>query len=57
MTQQRAIVLEEEKTVEDERGLVASGIHSRRRAMDNLGIEDPDAEFQRWLEEERTLKG
>ncbi len=37
----------------DERALVASGIHSRRRAADALGVEDPDAEFTRWLEEER----
>src|SRR3972149_4214800 len=36
--------------------LVASGIHSRRRAMAELGMEDPEAEFQRWLEEEGKLK-
>ena len=41
----------------DEQVLVASGLHSRRRAMDNLGVEDAEGEFQRWLEEERLLKG
>jgi hypothetical protein len=40
------------RLVEDERTLVASGIHSRRRAADELGVADPDAEFSRWLEEE-----
>jgi hypothetical protein len=24
--------------------------------MDGLGIEDPDAEFRRWLEEEESLR-
>jgi hypothetical protein len=41
--------------VEDERALVAAGIHSRRRAADNLGVGDPEAEFARWLEERRLL--
>jgi hypothetical protein len=44
-----------ERLVRDEEVLVSSGIHSRRRAMDELGIENPDAEFQRWLEEEEML--
>jgi hypothetical protein len=39
------------RMVRDEEILVGAGIHSRRRAMDELGIEDPDAEFNRWLEE------
>jgi hypothetical protein len=38
--------------VEDEARLVAAGIHSRRRAADELGVEDPETEFARWLEEE-----
>jgi hypothetical protein len=38
--------------VADERALVAAGIHSRRRAADELGVSDPDAEFSRWLEEQ-----
>ena len=43
------------RLVRDEEVLVSAGIHSRRRAMDELGIEDPDAEFGRWLEEEERL--
>jgi len=38
-----------------ERSLVAAGIHSRRRAADELGVADPDAEFGRWLEEQERL--
>lgn len=29
------------------------GIHRRRRAMDELGVEDADAAYQRWLEKEQ----
>ena len=36
----------------DETALVAAGIHSRRRAADLLGVPDPDAEWQRWRQEE-----
>ncbi|MGB2694975.1 MAG: phage portal protein [Dehalococcoidia bacterium] len=45
------------RLVEDERTLVASGIHSRRRAADELGVADPDLEFTRWLEEQERLAG
>jgi hypothetical protein len=41
--------------VRDEQILVGAGIHSRRRAMDELGVENPDVEFKRWLEEEQKL--
>lgn len=41
------------RLVHDEQVLVSAGIHSRRRAMDELGVEDADAEYQRWLEEEQ----
>ena len=41
------------RQVQDERVLVEAGIHSRRRAADALGVEDPEAEFARWLEETR----
>ena len=34
---------------------VGAGIHSRRRAMDELGMEDPDTEFEHWLEEEEKV--
>jgi len=46
------------RLVRDEQILVGAGLHSRRRAMDNLGVEDADAEYTRWLEEkcqERAL--
>ena len=43
------------RLVKDEEILVGAGIHSRRRAMEELGVEDPDAEFEGWLEEQRRL--
>jgi hypothetical protein len=36
----------------DEARLVAAGIHSRRRAADELGVEDPEGELERWKEEQ-----
>ncbi len=45
------------RLVRDEEILVSSGIHSRRRAMANLGVDDPEAEFTRWLEEKRQEIG
>jgi len=44
------------RLVRDEQVLVAAGLHSRRRAMENLGVEDPEGELARWLEEEKRLK-
>jgi hypothetical protein len=49
--------LDRSRLVEDERALVASGIHSRRRAADELGVEDPELEFRRWLEERALETG
>ncbi len=46
------VPVDRSRLVADERALVAAGIHSRRRAADELGVADPDAEFSRWLEEE-----
>jgi len=43
------------RQVADEQTLVATGIHSRRRAADALGVEDPEGEFRRWLEEEAAI--
>jgi hypothetical protein len=43
------------KLVADEQILVQSGIHSRRRAMSELGVKDVDMEFHRWLEERETI--
>ena len=41
------------RLVQDEVKLVSAGIHSRRRAADDLGVDDPELEFERWREEER----
>lgn len=49
--------LDRSRLVEEERVLVASGIHSRRRAADELGVEDPEQEFRRWLEEQGAVGG
>jgi hypothetical protein len=39
------------RLAQNEQLLVQSGVHSRRTAMDELGIRDPEAELTRWLEE------
>ncbi len=39
----------------NEQILIQSGIHSRRRAMDEVGVTDPEMEFNRWLEERETI--
>ena len=44
-----------DKMVANEQTLVQTGIHSRRRAMDELGVRDPEAEFGRWLEERGAI--
>jgi hypothetical protein len=43
------------RLVSNEQVLVQSGIHSRRRAMDEIGVKDPEMEFDRWLEERETI--
>ncbi len=43
------------RLVLNEQALVQSGIHSRRRAMDELGVQDPEYELKRWLEERETI--
>jgi len=43
------------RLVSNEQALVQSGVHSRRRAMEELGIEDTEREFKRWLEERETI--
>jgi hypothetical protein len=43
------------KLVGNEQILVQNGIHSRRRAMDEMGVNDPEMEFGRWLEERKTI--
>ncbi|MBI2304153.1 MAG: phage portal protein [Chloroflexi bacterium] len=39
------------RLVQEETALVAAGVHSRRRAMTSLGVENPEVEWQRWLGE------
>ena len=39
----------------NEQTLVQSGIHSRRRAMDEIGVKDAEGEFKRWLEEREAI--
>ncbi len=43
------------RLVANEQVLVQTGIHSRRRAMDEMGIKDPEAEFKHWLEERAAI--
>lgn len=43
------------RMVQGEQMMVQTGIHSRRRAMDEMGIQDPDNEFDRWLEERARI--
>jgi hypothetical protein len=41
--------------VNNEKTLVETGIHSRKRAMDEVGVRDPEAEFKHWLEEQEQI--
>jgi len=43
------------RLVANEQVLVQTGIHSRRRAMDEVGIKDPEMEFKHWLEERAAI--
>ncbi len=43
------------RLISNEQILVQTGIHSRRRAMDEIGVQDPEMEFNRWLEERETI--
>ena len=43
------------RIVGNETALVQAGIHSRRRAMDELGVESPEAELKIWLEERESI--
>ncbi|MDO8578403.1 MAG: phage portal protein [Dehalococcoidales bacterium] len=43
------------RQVQNEVSLIQAGVHSRRWAMDELGIQDPDSEFSRWLEERQSI--
>jgi len=43
------------RLVSNEQALVQTGIHSRRTAMDEVGIKDPELEFNQWLEERGAI--
>jgi len=43
------------RKVGSEQVMVQTGIHSRRTAMDEIGVRDPDYEFKRWLEERESI--
>jgi hypothetical protein len=42
--------------VANEASLVTNGIHSRKRAMDEVGVKDPEAEFAHWMEEQKEIR-
>jgi len=44
-----------DRQAQTEQLLVQAGVHSRRTAMDEIGIQDPDEEFDRWLEERQKI--
>jgi len=44
-----------DRQAQTEQLFVQAGVHSRRTAMDEIGIQDPDEEFERWLEERRKI--
>jgi len=43
------------RKVSSEQVMVQNGIHSRRTAMDEVGVIDPEGEFKRWLEEREVI--
>lgn len=43
------------REAQNEQLLVQSGVHSRRSAMDSLGVRDPEMEFDKWMEERRRI--
>lgn len=44
-----------ESRVNSEQIMVQTGIHSRRTAMGEVGVIDPDYEFSKWLEERESI--
>ncbi len=44
-----------ETRVNSEQVMVQTGIHSRRTAMSEVGVADPDYEFRKWLEERESI--
>jgi hypothetical protein len=43
------------REAQNEQLMVQSGIHSRRTAMDNLDVRDPETEFEKWMAERRRI--
>jgi len=43
------------REAQNEQLLIQSGVHSRRTAMDNLAIRDPELEFEKWMEERKRI--
>jgi hypothetical protein len=41
--------------VNSEQVMVQTGLHSRRTAMGEIGVADPDYEFRKWLEERESI--
>ena len=44
-----------QRQVTNEVQLIQSGVHSRKTAMDSLGIDDPEREFSTWLSERQRI--
>jgi hypothetical protein len=44
-----------ERKISSEQVMVQTGMHSRRTAMNEVGVRDPDYEFKRWLEERESI--
>lgn len=44
-----------ERKVTSEQTMVQTGIHSRKTAMEEVGVIDPDDEFRRWLDERESI--
>lgn len=43
------------REAQNEQLLVQSGVHSRRTAMDSLGVRDPELEFAKWMDERNQI--
>ncbi len=43
------------RLADSEQTLVQNGIYSRRRAMSEIGVKEPEQEFARWLEERAAI--
>lgn len=43
------------REAQNEQLLIQSGVHSRRTAMDNLQVRDPELEFEKWMEERKRI--